>query len=73
MFAHDRCEMTAFTIHASKDDQTITTVRIDPTVSIEKAKSLLQKGWQVHIITAKGRQYGPDEFDRLLSCEWVVA
>ena len=57
----------AFTIQASKNGQTITTVRIGPTVCVEKAKTLLQDGWQVHITSASGHQYGPGEFDQLLS------
>ena len=61
--------MTAFTIRASKNGQTITTVRIRPTVCVEKAKTLLLEGWQVHITSVAGHQYGPDEFDQLLSFE----
>jgi hypothetical protein len=63
--AQERSEMTAFTIQASKNGQTITTVRIRPTVCVEKAKTLLQEGWQVHITSAAGHQYGSDEFDPL--------
>jgi hypothetical protein len=65
--------MTAFTIQASKNGQTVTTVRIRPTVCVEKAKTLLVKGWQVHITNAAGHQYGPDEFDQLLSFELLTA
>jgi hypothetical protein len=57
--------MTAFTIQASKNGQTITTVRIRPTVCVEKAKTLLQEGWQVQITDAAGHQYGSGEFDEL--------
>ena len=63
--AQERCEMTAFTIQASKNGQTITTVRIRPTVCVEKAKTLLREGWQVHITNAAGHQYDSDEFDQL--------
>jgi hypothetical protein len=63
--AQARCEMPAFTIQASKNGQTITTVRIRPTVCVEKAKTLLQEGWQVHITNAAGHQYGSDEIDQL--------
>jgi hypothetical protein len=62
--SEQRCEMTAFTIQASKNGQTTTTVRIRPTVCVEKAKTLLQEGWQVHITNAAGYQYGSDEFDQ---------
>src|SRR5436190_17666192 len=63
--AQARCEMTAFTIHASKNGQTITTVRIGPAVCVEKARTLLREGWQVHITNAVGHRYDPDEFDQL--------
>src|SRR5256885_6818067 len=36
--AQARCEMTAFTIHASKNGQTITTVRIGPAVCVERSE-----------------------------------
>jgi hypothetical protein len=61
----ERCEMTAFTIRAYKNGQSITTVRIRPTVCVEKAKTLFREGWQVHITNAAGHQYGSDEFDQL--------
>jgi hypothetical protein len=61
----ERCEMIAFTIQASKNGQAITTVRIRPRVCVEKANTLLQEGWQVHITNAAGHQYGSHEFDQL--------
>jgi hypothetical protein len=61
--------MKAFTIQAAKDGQTVTTVRIGSLVCVEKAKRLLQEGWQVHITDAAGHQYGPDQFDQLLPSE----
>jgi hypothetical protein len=61
--------MTAFTIHATKDDDTISTVRIGPTVTVAKARTLQKEGWQVHITDADGRQYGPGQFDQLLSLD----
>jgi hypothetical protein len=59
--------MTTFTIHASKDDQSITTVRIGPTITVAKARALCKEGWQVHVIDAEGRRYDRDEIDQLLS------
>ena len=61
--------MKTFTIQAAKDGQTVTTVRIKSLVCVEKAKRLLQEGWQVHITDAAGHQYGPDQFDQLLPSE----
>jgi hypothetical protein len=57
--------MTAFTIQASRNGQTISTVRIRPAVCVEKARTLLREGWQVHITNAAGDQFGSDEFDQL--------
>ena len=62
-----RGSMTASTIHASKDDQSITTVRLGPLVTVAKAQDLTKYGWQVHIADADGHQYGPDKFDEILS------
>jgi hypothetical protein len=59
--------MTAFTIHASKDGESMQTVRIGPTVTVAKARSLSKLGWLVHITDSDSRQYQPDEFDQLLS------
>jgi hypothetical protein len=58
--------MTAFTIVASKDGETVTTVRLGPKISVEKARALLADGWQVHITDSDGRQYMPDQFDQVL-------
>ena len=59
--------MTAFTIHASKDGESIQTVRISPTITLAKARVLLKEGWEVYITDADGRQYQPDKFDQVLS------
>jgi hypothetical protein len=61
--------MKAFTIQASKAGQTVTTVRIGSLVCVEKAKRLVEEGWQVHITDAAGHHYGPDQFDQLLPSE----
>ena len=58
--------MTAFTIHASKDGQSVTTARLGPTITVAKARELSTFGWQVHITDADGQQYGPDRFAELL-------
>jgi hypothetical protein len=56
-----------FTIRASKDGETIETVRIGPTATVAKARGLFETGWMVHIIDDEGSVYAPSEFDRLLS------
>ena len=56
-----------FTIRASKDGQTIETVRIGPTAAVAKARGLFKTGWMVQIIDSDGMSYAPSEFDQLLS------
>lgn len=43
-----------FTIYASKDGQSVTTVRIGPTITVAKARELSKYGWDVHITAANG-------------------
>ena len=38
-----------FTIHASKNGQSVATVRISPAVAVDKARVLEELGWQVHV------------------------
>jgi hypothetical protein len=59
--------MAAFMIHSTKDGQTVSTVRIGPTVTVAKTRTLLKDGWQVHVTDEDGRQYGPENLDQLLS------
>jgi hypothetical protein len=56
-----------FTIRASKDGETIETVRIGPTATVAKARGLFKTGWMVHIVDDDGSVYSPSEFDQLLS------
>jgi hypothetical protein len=56
-----------FTIRASKDGETIETVRIGPTATVAKARGLFKTGWMVQIIDDDGSVYVPSEFDQLLS------
>lgn len=55
-----------FTIRASKDGQTIETVREGPTATVAKARGLFKTGWLVQIIDSDGLTYAPSEFDQLL-------
>lgn len=61
-----------FTIQASKDGETVQTMRISPTITVAKARSLQKSGWQVHIIDSDGRRYGPNRFDQILSFDRKV-
>jgi hypothetical protein len=61
--------MTAFTIVASKDGETVMTVRLGPKISVEKALGLAEDGWQVHITDSEGRQYTPNQFHQVLQLD----
>ena len=56
-----------FTIYASKNGQSVVTVRISPAVAVDKARVLESLGWQVHVTDSVGRQFIPSEFDWLSS------
>lgn len=56
-----------FTIHATRNDQSIVTHRIIPDVAVAQARTLKAAGWRVRISGAGGRQYAPSEFDQLLT------
>lgn len=56
-----------FTIHATRNDQSIVTHRIIPDVAVAQARTLKAAGWRVRILGASGRQYEPSEFDQLLT------
>jgi hypothetical protein len=59
--------MTAFTVHASKNGETVQTVRISPTMTVAKARALHNEGWQVHIIDAQGKRFEAADFDQVLA------
>jgi hypothetical protein len=63
--------MTAFSIHATKGGQSMTTVRIGPTVTVAKARALLKDGWQVHVTDAAGQHYEPAQLDQLLTFDRI--
>jgi hypothetical protein len=56
-----------FNIHASKNGQSVVTIRISPAVAVDKARALERSGWKVHITDSGGRQFDPKDFDRLSS------
>lgn len=55
-----------FAIHASRNGQSVATMRISPVAAVDKARQLQNLGWRVHITDAAGHQFGPDDFDRFL-------
>src|SRR3981189_1264643 len=54
-----------FIIHASKNGQSVATVRISPAVAVDKARVLESLGWQRHVTDSAGHQFDPSDFDRL--------
>jgi len=55
-----------FAIHASRDGQSVVTIRISPAAAVDKAGLLQSLGWTVHITDSAGHQFGPSEFHQLL-------
>ena len=66
MFVFGEDAMT-FTIHASKDGQSVMTVRISPAVAVDRERARVSLGWRVHIADSAGHQFDPSDFDRLSS------
>ena len=63
----------AFAINASKDGDSVLTVRISPIAAVDKARLLERLGWQVHITDSAGHQFDSTDFDRLLITERLPA
>jgi hypothetical protein len=63
----------ALAINASKDGDSVLTVRISPIAAVDKARLLERLGWQVHITDSAGHQFDSTDFDRLLITERLPA
>jgi hypothetical protein len=55
--------MSAFSIRASKGEQSVLTMRIDPTAAIAKAHTLRENGWTVQITDSEGRVFELGDFE----------
>jgi hypothetical protein len=55
-----------FIVHASRGEETATTIRLSVVVAIAKGRALAEEGWQVFITGPDGIRYDPSEFDKLL-------
>jgi len=55
-----------YAIHASRNGQSVVTMRISPIAAVDKARLLECLDWQVHITDSAGHQFGSLDFDRLL-------
>jgi hypothetical protein len=53
-----------YAIHASKNGQSVVTIRINPIGAVDKARLLESLGWQVHITDSAGHQFNSIDFDR---------
>jgi hypothetical protein len=56
-----------YAIHASRDGESVVTIRINPVVAVDKARTLEGLGWLVHVTDSAGHQFAPADFDRLSS------
>ena len=54
-----------FIVHASRGEDTTTTVRLSVVVAIAKGLALAEEGWQVFITGPDGIRYYPAEFEKL--------
>ena len=62
-----------FAIHASKNGQSVVTVRINRAVAADKARVLESLGWQVHVTDSAGHQFNHSDFDCLTSLSGKTA
>jgi hypothetical protein len=62
-----------YAIHASRDGQSIVTIRISPVAAVDKARLLEHLGWRVHITDSVGHQFGPSDFYLLLMVDRETA
>ncbi len=60
-----------FTIHATRNDQSMVTHRIIPDVAVAQARVLNDAGWRVRISGLGGRQFAPSEFHQLLTYDRI--
>jgi hypothetical protein len=62
-----------YAIHASRNGQSVVTVRINPVAAVDKARLLERLGWQVHITDTAGHGFGPSDFHLLLMVDRETA
>jgi hypothetical protein len=56
-----------FIVHASRNEEAVTTIRLSAMGAVAKGRVLAADGWQVFITGPDDVKYYPPEFDRLLS------
>jgi hypothetical protein len=57
----------AFIVHASRGEDSTTTIRLSVAAAIAKGRALAKQGWDVFITGPDGIRYDPSEFENLLS------
>ena len=62
-----------YAIHASKNGQSVVTIRITPIAAVDKARLLERLGWQVHITDSAGYHFDSLDFNRLSLMDRVTA
>jgi hypothetical protein len=58
-----------YAIHASRNGQSVVTIRINPVAAVDKARLLERLGWRTHVTDSAGHQFGPSDFYLLLDRE----
>ena len=58
-----------YAIHASRDGQSVVTVRISPIAAVDKARLLERMDWRVHITNLAGHQFDPQTL--IDFCSWL--
>ena len=66
VYSCDLVGAMTFAIHASKNGQSVVTVRIRSDATVDKARLLESFGWKVHITDSAGHQFGVSDFHRFL-------
>jgi hypothetical protein len=65
VYVRSREDAMTYAIHASKNGQSVVTLRISPEAAVDKAGLLESLGWHVHITDTGGRQFSVS-FDTIL-------
>jgi len=56
-----------FILHASKEEEVVSTIRLSVIVAVAKGRALAKEGWQVSIEAPNGIRYASTDFEKLLS------
>ena len=66
-------QVVTLVVHVSKAGQVSSQLPYDsPVLAVAKGRAFNKTGWQVHITDVSGREYHPEEFDKLLHCSFWI-